>query len=276
MAILFWFIFLLISNTTLYGVKRKIPVKRPVISHLKLSKQDAQKIGQKILHNECGGDLEKLTWWNLGEEFASMGAIHAIWYPKGVNQKFKETFPSLLLFLESRGKKLPEGIIDISKSCPWQSRIEFMASLQSKKMQKLRAFLVDTIDLQIAFALQRLEKSLPQLLRFVVKESQKNHIKQQFYRIARSKNGLYVLIDYLNFKGEGSDPLCSYHGHRWGLLQVLEGMNGIKVGSEALEDFVRSAKNVLSTRVKCAPPERDEARWLQGWYNRLDTYKEDF
>lgn len=185
-----------------------------------------------------------------------------------------ETFPSLLHFIESRGKKLPEGIIDKKRSCPWRSRAEFMAAMQSKKMQQLRAFLLETIDLQVAFVIQRLEKSLPKLLRSVQKETQKNHIKQQFYRIARSKNGLYVLIDYLNFKGEGSDPSCSYKGHRWGLLQVLEGMKGTSIGAEALDEFSRCAKHVLTVRVQHAPPERNEARWLPGWYNRIDTYNQ--
>lgn len=32
-----------------------------------------------------------------------------------------------------------------------------------------------------------------------------------------------------------------------------------------------SAKDVLARRVRNAP--RNERRWLQGWYNRVDTYK---
>lgn len=269
---IFFLIILLCSNHHIVGaVAQKRSLQNNRLSFT-ISKQEAQKIGQKILRNECGNDYQKLTWWNEGEEFASFGAIHAIWYPPGVKQSFKETFPALLKFIESKGKKIPEGIFDKNRSCPWRSRDEFMAAMSSQKMQKLRDFLLKTIDLQVAFAIRRLEQSLPQLLSSVKNTTQKNHIKQQFYRVAKSENGVYALVDYLNFKGEGSDPACSYHGHRWGLLQVLEGMKGKGVGKEALVEFVRSAKCVLTMRIKHAPPARNESRWLPGWFNRIDTY----
>lgn len=264
MAIIFFFFFLCATPT--YAVKQNYSTS------LKISKQEAHTIGQKILRNECGSDYQKLTWWNAGEEFASLGAIHAIWYPAGAQQTFKETFPSLIHFIESHSKKLPQGILDKTKRCPWRSRDEFMAALNSQKMQKLRNFLLETIDLQIAFVIQRLEKSLPKLLRSLQKETQKNHIKNQFYRVAKTANGVYALVDYLNFKGEGTDPSCSYKGHRWGLLQVLEGMKGKTIGKEALDEFVQSAKHVLTIRVKNAPAARNEQRWLPGWFNRLNTY----
>ena len=235
-----------------------------------ISAQEMYNIGQKIFHNECGGDYTKLTWWNEGEELASLGPIHAIWYPAGVKQKFKETFPELVRFIKARGKKIPT--IAMHRYCPWTTRAEFMEALNSSRMKDLREFLKETFDLQIAFAIHRLKKSLPIMVRLMNKESQKNHIKQQFYRVLDSKNGIYALVDYLNFKGEGSDPGSSYSGYRWGLLQVLEGMHGTAEGAEALHDFRDSAKKVLKTRVQHAPPERNEGRWLRGWYNRVDTY----
>ena len=41
---------------------------------------------------------------------------------------------------------------------------------------------------------------------------------------------------------------------------------------EALENFVRSAKIVLTHRVFIAPSARHEDLWLQGWLRRVDTY----
>ena len=48
-------------------------------------------------------------------------------------------------------------------------------------------------------------------------------------------------------------------------------MKGTATGQSALVEFSNSAKYVLQRRVKNAP--RNESRWLQGWYNRVDTYK---
>ena len=48
-------------------------------------------------------------------------------------------------------------------------------------------------------------------------------------------------------------------------------MKGTAVGQSALVEFSNSAKDVLARRVRNAP--RNERRWLQGWYNRVDTYK---
>src|ERR1700727_816943 len=73
---------------------------------ISLSSADAKKIGQQIWKNEGAGQVEKLTWWNDGEAFASLGIGHFIWYPKGVKKTFSESFPQLVKFL-ARYKKLP-------------------------------------------------------------------------------------------------------------------------------------------------------------------------
>jgi hypothetical protein len=41
---------------------------------------------------------------------------------------------------------------------------------------------------------------------------------------------------------------------------------------DPLIEFVTSAKHILSLRVKNAPSERDEEKWLAGWNHRLETY----
>jgi len=40
----------------------------------------------------------------------------------------------------------------------------------------------------------------------------------------------------------------------------------------ALEAFVRSANAVLENRVKNAPVNRDEKKWLPGWQSRINSY----
>jgi hypothetical protein len=85
-------------------------------------------------------------------------------------------------------------------------------------------------------------------------------------------NGTYALIDYVNFKGDGTLATERYQGQGWGLLQVLAGMREVPAGQAAAAEFAASAKRMLSRRVANAPAERGESRWLPGWHNRCATY----
>jgi len=138
----------------------------------------------------------------------------------------------------------------------------------NKDIIELTNFLYNTKDIQVSFIFERLENSLEKMLEIA---DNPENVKKQFYRVAKSPNGLYPLIDYVNFKGEGTTRTETYKGEGWGLLQVLENMKGTAVGQSALVEFSNSAKDVLARRVRNAP--RNERRWLQGWYNRVDTYK---
>ena len=51
-----------------------------------LSQSEATAIGNKVWRYECGGRIDGLTSWNVGEDFPSLGIGHFIWYPK--NQRF--------------------------------------------------------------------------------------------------------------------------------------------------------------------------------------------
>lgn len=238
---------------------------------LLVSPELAQHLGLQIWQNECGGRKEGLTTWNKGEEFASLGIGHFIWYPENQQGIFKETFPDLLNFFKLHGVRLPVWL-DQAKGCPWQTREEFQQAQHQDFQQELRQLLADHVDLQILFMMQRLDTALSKLLKYA-SQSQHDHLIFQFYRLAQTPNGLYALLDYLNFKGEGIVLQEAYQGQGWGLLQVLEQLQGADVGQSAVEEFVEAAKKVLAVRVKYAPPERKEERWLKGWFNRLETYR---
>lgn len=237
---------------------------------LTLNSSDAKKLGLQIWKNECAAKKEGLTSWNEGEEFASLGIGHFIWYPVGKSGHFKETFPDLIRFLEDRGAAPPEWIKQ-AQGCPWQTREEFQLAQQEPAMQELRDWLFEQIDLQTVYIINRLEKALPAMT-YGLPEEKQRQIANQFYRLANTPAGVFALIDYLNFKGEGTARSESYHGFGWGLLQVLEGMEGSQTGRPAVEEFVHSAKEVLDRRIQHSPPERKEERWRNGWFNRLDSY----
>jgi len=238
----------------------------------KLSQEDLQQIGNLIYINECGGKTENLIAWNEGEEFPSVGIGHFIWYPRGKEGPFQETFPKLLEFYKFNGIEPPDWIDNLpNRHSPWKNRQDFINDLDSERMIELRQFLIDTIPLQTGFLVNRFQNSLANLLESSPRELHHN-IKTQFFRVANSPMGMYALIDYVNFKGEGTNPSEGYKGEGWGLLQVLEEMNGTETGISALREFVKSAEQVMARRVENSPPERNEKRWLPGWKNRLNTY----
>ena len=237
-----------------------------------LSHSDALKVGKRVWQNECGGTISGLTSWNQGEDFASLGIGHFIWYPKGRQGPFEESFPELVHFVYKRGAKLPTLLLGVGRgqACPWNSRAEFLQAQNTGEMNQLRRFLADTIDLQAEFLVARLEASLPKMLAEAAPADRTN-VQQQFERLTKTPQGCYALIDYVNFKGEGVLHTERYQGQGWGLLQVLEAMHG-NSDSGSPDEFARAAKVVLTRRVQNAPADRHESQWLTGWLRRVNSY----
>ena len=242
------------------------------VASVSLSHSDALKIGKRVWQNECNGTVAGLTSWNQGEDFASLGIGHFIWYPKGRRGPFEESFPKVVNFISSRGAKLPAVLLDAGagKACPWNARAEFVRAQNSVEMNQLRRFLADTIDLQAEFLVARLEAALPKMLAEAAPAARPN-VQQQFERLTKTPQGCYVLVDYVNFKGEGVLHSERYQGQGWGLLQVLEAMHG-NSEAEAADEFARAATGVLTRRVHNSPSERHESQWLTGWLRRVNSY----
>jgi hypothetical protein len=236
---------------------------------LTLSRAEAARIGGKIWQNECNGTVAGLTSWNTGEDFASLGIGHFIWYPKGVRGPFDESFPKLLTFISRRGAKLPALQTPNESYCPWPTRREFLAAQDSPRMKQLRQFLVDTVPLQAEFMVERLQKSLPKMVG-EADPGERPQIERRFNELGTTGAGCYALVDYVNFKGEGVLPTERYRGQGWGLLQVLQAMQ-----ESSVAEFARAAEMVLRRRVQNAPAERRESRWLPGWLNRIHTYTKE-
>ncbi len=241
-------------------------------SAITLNEADAAAIGKKIWQNECGGTVEGLTSWNGGEDFPSLGIGHFIWYVPGRPGPFQESFPPLLDYMRARGVTLPAWL-NQTKGCPWVSRAEFNAAQQSPQMKELRQLLANTVSIQTGYIVQRLEQSLPKMQAATPAPADKEKLRAHFYLLAGSRNGLYALIDYVNFKGEGVKAEEKYKGEGWGLRDVLLEMPSGTKAADATAAFSEAAKRVMQRRVKNSPPERNEAKWLPGWLNRCETYK---
>ena len=230
-----------------------------------LSDSQALEIGRRIWKNECAGTVSGLTSWNKGEEFPSLGIAHFIWYPAGRTGPFEESWPGLARFLKTQGVPVEDWMLG---ACPWKNRDAFMADLDGPRLTALRAMLSKTVAAQARYAAMRMEAALPKMLAATT-PAQRAKIETNFRRVAAEPLGFYALMDYVNFKGEGVNPAERYNGQGWGLLQVLETMPAT---GKALPEFARAADAVLTRRVQNAPPARNEAKWLPGWRNRLQTY----
>ena len=236
-------------------------------SLLTISEPEAKAIGKRIWINECGGTIEGLTSWNKGEYFASLGIGHFIWYHRIKRGPYEESFPSLVRYLVSKGVNVPEFILN--KQCPWETRDDFVKARNSPQMIELRNLLLSTIPLQTEFILLRLENALPKMLS-AISIKNRSTVQANFYKLTRTAKGKYALMDYINFKGEGTKISERYNGQGWGMLQALEEMNPNTEARNAPNEFAQAAEKVLIRRVRNAP--RDESIWLKGWQNRLKTY----
>lgn len=239
------------------------------ITFQKLSFQQIQTIGTRIWHNECAGKVSGLTSWNNGENCASLGIGHFIWYPKNTRKVFNETFPELIIFLQKQKIKIPKWL-DSSTCCPWNNKKEFDAAQNSAQMQVIRNMLVQTIALQTQFIIEQFNKRANKMLSSL-STKQKKEIEKKLLTIAQIPQGMFALIDYVNFKGDGTSKKERYNNQGWGLLQVLQNMQ-----KTTLPEFVTQAKQLLGLRIKNSPKVRNEQRWLKGWSNRINRYLEPF
>ena len=226
-----------------------------------------------IFYNECSGRVERMITWNADEDFPSFGFGHFIWYPQGKKGPYQALFPEFLSFLEAQQTAIPAWIKALpTREAPWKNRKEFLSDLSSERMTVLKNFLDQTQKFQTQFIIQRVNGVLPRMLA-AIPEEKRPEIERKFKEIAEAPQGMFALIDYVNFKGEGILETERSQGQGWGLLQVLEEMQSPKKEEDALKEFVRAAKKVLENRVKNAPPEKDFSKRLGGWKTRVKNYQ---
>lgn len=230
-------------------------------------------IGRKIWQNECAGSVAGLTTWNAGEEFPSIGIGHFIWYPAGFQGRFSESWPQLMKFARERGVDLPPVAAEVHS--PWRTKAEFQRDFDSARMTALRKWLAANVGLQTDFIIARSRSALPKILA-AAPVSEKARIEANYHKVSKTPQGTYALIDYVNFKGDGTQASERYQGQGWGLLQVLGGMKQVPEGPAAAAEFAASSQRILSRRIANAPPARGEIRWEKGWLNRCATYGRPF
>ncbi len=242
-----------------------------------ITKQQADYIANRVWQNEGASQDRYLIHWNDGEDFASLGIGHFIWFPQNHTEKFREVFPLVLAFMEERNVTMPSWL-NSKTPCPWSNKKELFSAkiYNDKKYVELFAFLKQTFDYQALYMSKRAFDALPLMLSTLKDEHQKEIIRHRYNKIlynadgSINEHGLYILIDYVNFKGEGTLASERYNNQGWGLLQVLANMDYRQ--KDRFRAFAQSAKEMLSRRIANSPKERGEIRWQAGWNKRLDTY----
>lgn len=222
-------------------------------------------LSRRIWQNECAGSMKGLVSWNAGENFPSLGIGHFIWFPKGVSAPFEESFPAFVAFAKAEGIAVPSCF---EGTPPWSSRAQYLKAADSPQTEAMRTWLAGHVDVQTRFIIRRSSLALQRMMD-VSKTPER--VLCHHRALSATPCGMYALIDYVNFKGEGINPGERYCGRGWGLLQVLETM-GDANGIAACHSFAQASAAVLTERVRNSAPERGERRWLAGWLNRCRTY----
>jgi len=253
-------------------------VRRPQVRPVKqkpaaVDNSELFAIGDQIFKNETGGKIDQLVHWNHREDFASMGIGHFTWYPAGRRARYGNTFPGLLDHLQKNGVQLPYWVQRARfEGAPWRSREELMRAKNTPEVRQFSQILYNTRHLQAKYIMDRAMRAMPRLVK-KTPQHLRRHVANNLNAVANSRGGRYVLIDYVNFKGEGLNRHGGYKGQNWGLLQVLEEMRPANVGPQALNEFANAAMRVLERRVRNSNPRRNERKWLSGWRNRTNTYR---
>lgn len=236
--------------------------------------EDYQYLAQKIFKNEANSNPKYLTHWNEGEGFPSMGIGHFIWLPESLKQGqvvFEETFPQMVAFVSHKSPP-PMWLKTLNPfEVPWENKAEFDGAWSKIELLELRKWLLETQAAQAEFIAQQFQSKWQTKIASLP-IAQQRKLRQALNELMQSKQGLFAVLDYYNFKGLGFNPKEQYQDNGWGLMDVLIDVPSSSNASEALNNFVISAKHRLTQRVQNSPIARNENRWLKGWFVRLDHY----
>ncbi len=236
-------------------------------------------IAERIFRNETGGDPAKLVHWNEGEDFPSLGIGHFIWFPAGVDAPFDESFPAMTAWVREATEAripFPAWLAALEPfDAPWPSREVFYTEFDGREIASLRAWLDVTRFAQAQYIVANFEARWNTL---ELAEGDKAVLTATMRRLQTTPEGLFATVDYVNFKGLGSNPRERYAGHGWGLVQVLRDTVAETRPDDdpraLLDAFSRAAAARLVRRAELAPPERNEARWVPGWTRRVGEYRQ--
>jgi hypothetical protein len=226
-----------------------------------LTREDMDAIGEQIYLSETGGKPENLAFWSPKEAFPSLGIGHFIWFPQGCGPctRFGSgagPFLGLAEHLRSQGVALPEFVFSNGGFPPWGSRQGFLND--TDRVLQLRAALESSKGEQAQYIIEGNMGKLSNLA-----QGNRDVLVPRMEKVLNSKGGAFLLVDYINFKGEGA----AGNQNGWGLRQVLEAM---QENPDTADAFADAADAVLDNRVANNPA---DGQFSAGWRVRTDRYR---
>lgn len=248
-----------------------VPIPNPTVTL-----QNSNNLGwiaKKIHQNQRQDGKGELVKWNSADDFVALGIGRFVWYPAGKRGRYKETFPAFLVYAESQRAPLPTWLAQRpTRGGPWATKAAFERAQKDSQMQELRDFMRRSGGLQVSFLAAQQKRDLINMAQ-QLPQAERQKVLRNYQTVRRTPGGLYPLLDYTLFQGDGGNKNERYQNQGWGLLQVLKNMEHVQPGKAALAEFMRAADDVLVRRVANSPIERREARLLSKWQKRLQTYR---
>jgi hypothetical protein len=266
-----------------------------------------------------------LSWDERG--FAHVGLTGSIWYPKmpAADQKFIGDWSSTRNYLLSHGFEIPK--LGMS-SCPWNNNQGFQHDFDNltKSTEEINnpdeiirkndllnfiSFLKKEDVRKVLYELDadRLERALDPNSEYSMLKNlppgKVEIINSNFYYVASVHDqcgnplGIYALVDYCNFKGEGTAPTEHYNAQAWGLGRVLFEMESLRADAATinyyinqcnlreqradidasnlnpLELFVITAAKVLDNRIENNKIERNRIHGTPAYTNFIARYGDE-
>lgn len=247
---------------------------------------------------------EQLTEWDSTEPFPSLGLGHYTWYPAAAAPESKtihESFPEYIEFMVKECKiAIPSDLTTPTKyqrvvlemkegklvnGAPWADKANFDSLKGTRESPKdsglmaLTKFLwtKDNFACQTKFQQKRLADAIAKIWSRPAGDPGMCTIIKD---LMASPPSYLAMLDYVNFKGDGTDPNKDFYGRtppatniQWGLKQVIETIRGginpdinespCENGEPAHACFAKAAEAVLNFRVKHAMVKDSSGAWVE-------------
>ena len=223
-----------------------LPEKKEVVKEESFNIPDfsAVEISKKIWQNEFKkGTTEGLIQWNENEDFLRLGIGHFVWKNPSSKSKEKNELPELIQYIRNNSPEQNIPNFLTLKFSPWENREKVYAAkkIKGELMQKMEEFFDKTFKTQSQFIFDK-------TIQFI----NTYHDQRKITTLAQTKQGFFVIADYLNFKGESS------------LVLTLD-----RTQDPSVSSFIESAKETIKQEVQRDP---NKKIWLNGWINRVESY----
>ena len=191
---------------------------------------------------------KSLVYWNKDRPYMNIGITEFIWC--STDDKYPNTFEDYLVDMKIENINTPKFLEEENFSHPWTTQKKFAVDMNTTDGKALLSFINDTKSKQLKYLVDRLERFIKTDLATDSLDSNVTHNLNKLLvtnKVLRP-HGVYIALDYIKFKGEGTNPSERCNNEGWGLKQVLEAID--YNSSDIDEAFYISSNKILKRRIK--------------------------